>query len=374
MSILVLTTQRLDALSGVNTYLRELDCAARIAGRPLKIISVREVSFFKIWQEIGKSSWVHLNTADPISLVMAKLRGRRVLARFHYTTWGSTHTARWEQWGYRRRFWGEVVGRWKQFGGFTPGKFIHFSGFMTHLLARTLVGFLADEVSGVSMNLSQSMELPRKTYTVYYPYTLRPQTQRVPDHGKALFFCGRIERAKGLVELINALGVLFRRGVTVPLRVAGEGSGRKEAEDAAAASGLNSAITWLGRIPSERVNEEMIAALAVVVPSITNDPSPFTVLEAGAFQVPVIGSFKGGIPEEIGPGGWIIDPTDKDRFADVIEEAWNSPEECRIRGKLLHEHVATCFAPLRSFHALCALMENKDQAIALGAIAHEGRW
>src|ERR1019366_5719662 len=96
MNILVLTTQRLDDLSGINTYLRELSSAAEVAGRSLKVISIREVSFRKLWQEIGAASWVHINTADPYSLLLAKIRGKRVLARFHYATWGSTHTEKWE--------------------------------------------------------------------------------------------------------------------------------------------------------------------------------------------------------------------------------------------------------------------------------------
>jgi glycosyltransferase involved in cell wall biosynthesis len=374
MSILVLTTQRLDDLSGVNTYLRELSMAARLAGRQMKIFSIREISFMKLWQEIGNCSWVHINTADPYSLLLAKLRGKRVLARFHYTTWGTTHTSKWESWGYNKRLWTEICGRWKQFGGFSPGKFFHFAGFMRRLFARMVVSFLADEVSGVSRNLSCSLELPRKIYTVYYPFSMRLVASPAGKRERALLFCGRIDGSKGLIESIHALSVLSSRGIIVPLRVAGDGPERKKAELLAEAFGLSTSITWLGRISGEQVRTEMLSAYAVLVPSMNNDPSPFTVLEAGASRVPVIGSYKGGIPEEIGPGGWIVDPEDKERFADVIEKAWNSPEECQMLGKLLHQHVADRFSPLRSFCTLCALMESKDQATALGAIAHVGRW
>jgi glycosyltransferase involved in cell wall biosynthesis len=224
------------------------------------------------------------------------------------------------------------------------------------------------------MNLSQSLELPRTVYTVYLPYTLRSLPPPKRDQPRSLLFCGRIDGGKGLLELINALGVLAERGVTVRLRVAGDGPARPQAEQRALRLGLADAVTWLGRIPMERVYEEMSVTLAVVVPSITNDPSPFTVLEAGGCRVPVIGSCKGGIPEEIGEGGWIIDPENAETFADTIQQAWASPDECQRRGARLHEHVAAYFDPVRSFHALCALMERKPQAAAFGAIAHEGRW
>jgi glycosyltransferase involved in cell wall biosynthesis len=245
---------------------------------------------------------------------------------------------------------------------------------MVHLVARIIVGFLADHVVGCSQFLSESLELPRRVYTIYYPFRLKPLGPARSGNAPFVLFCGRIDRSKGLLEIIEALRVLRQRGQSIRLLVAGDGPEMPLARQHAADAKLDDSIEWLGRIGSDEVARLMCCSRVVLVPSISNDPSPFVVLEAGSVERPVIGSSKGGIPEEVHDGGWIVDPADREWLATAIWRAWDSPEECAQRGAALRRHVESVFDAERSTQALLALLESGRAAETFGAIPHHGRW
>jgi glycosyltransferase involved in cell wall biosynthesis len=375
MKPLVLTTQRLDELSGINTYLHELRHNAELIGCEIRVLSVRDISRAELWREIGRASWVHLNTSDPVSFLFAKLRGKRVLMRFHYTLWGTTLIEPFSEWGFRRRLGAEIVGRWRQFGRNGVKGLLEFGSHMMRLSARVVIGLGSDRVVGVSQFLSRALELPRNVFTVYLPFSPQFSTEiQSQSEERYLFFCARIDNVKGLFELLDSVGHLHEKGCCIKLLIAGDGPARLRAESRAQELGVSHMLQWLGRIPSAEVPRIMSRAIAVVVPSISNDPSPFTVLEAGACGIPVIGSGRGGIPEEIGEGGWIVDPMDAARFAETLWQVWNDPAECRRRGQLLRLHVKENFDAARSVRALLALMESPENAAKYGAMRHHGRW
>lgn len=374
MQLLVLTTQRRSDLSGINTYISEFTRTGQANGHCIEVLSIRETSRRAVWTAIGRADWVHLNTADIISFAFAKLRWKKVVMRFHYTFWGSVHTERFVEWGFSRRLRFEIGLRWRQCRSFNPRKMVELFSHMAHLMARIIVGFCADRVVGCSQFLSQSLELPRSVYTIYYPFRQKVVGLNDDSIVPFLFFCGRVDIAKGVLETIDALHILRERGQEVRLKVAGDGPMLEYAKRKACSLKVDGCIEWLGRVDSGTVTHFMAGALAVLAPSISNDPSPFVVLEAGGASKPVVGSNKGGIPEEISDGGWIVDPSNPEQFADTLWLVWSSPDECKRRGEKLREHVQTRFDAERSVEALFRLLESPASAECYGAIVHHGHW
>lgn len=116
----------------------------------------------------------------------------------------------------------------------------------------------------------------------------------LPRAGRVIVYCGRLERAKGLFDLIAAFAEIAPKADDLSLVLLGEGSGRAEAE--AAARPLGDRVRFVGARPLEEVPTWMSASTLVTLPSY-NEGSPNVVREALASGRPVVGTSVGGIPE-----------------------------------------------------------------------------
>ena len=142
---------------------------------------------------------------------------------------------------------------------------------------------------------------------------------------KPLLFVGRLIEGKGVDLLIQSLRLLEAKGITIPLTVVGEGPLREHLQSLA--SGLP--VAFLGRkSPGELAgiyNEHRV----VVIPSMCEESFGLAALEGIACGCLVIGSDDGGLPEAIGPCGWVVPKGDAEALAEKLEEALGAmrPEE-----------------------------------------------
>ena len=133
------------------------------------------------------------------------------------------------------------------------------------------------------------------------------------EHGDtlALAFIGRIHPSKGLLELIEWFGEAYQNGLKINLLIRGEATEEDKAyyEEIVKAvddRGLSDVITFEGQLQGY---ENIYADIdAVIVPSITPDPLPRTVMEASALGIPVLGYPAGGIIDMIdaGKNGFLV--------------------------------------------------------------------
>lgn len=153
--------------------------------------------------------------------------------------------------------------------------------------------------------------------------------------------CGQIGEWKGHSDLVEAMGILARRGVQGELRVYGVGDDEYvgSLRHQANALGIGDRIRWMGFEPDP---DRMYAGLdVVVVPSRSGDPFPTTVLEASARGLPVVGTRRGGIPEMIvdGETGYLVEGEDPSALADALEDLLSSPSRRRVFGTAAKERV-----------------------------------
>jgi len=139
-----------------------------------------------------------------------------------------------------------------------------------------------------------------------------PPSHRPDDHeprelpeGRPLklVYVGSVEQAKGVGDLLRALGQLKMDGECPEVTVIGhDRDGRMEA--LAGLLGLSEQVKFAGVIPNEDVPEAMRQADAVVIPSRHEYPEglPLTIYEALAARTPIIASdhpmFRGTLVDE----------------------------------------------------------------------------
>ena len=165
------------------------------------------------------------------------------------------------------------------------------------------------------------------------------QTLGFADDDFVLVYSGRINKDKGVSELIDALLLLADQPKIKLMILGGSFFGNTHADDdfirslKQKAEGIRQRIVFTGFIPYHDVPAYLQLADVAVIPSIWNDPFPTTELEAQAMALPIITTRRGGIPEEVTDDNAILlEPSDADfvpRLADAISLLSANPVLCR---------------------------------------------
>ena len=162
-----------------------------------------------------------------------------------------------------------------------------------------------------------------------------------------LVFSGRINKEKGILELIKAMQLLNAESHIKLLVIGGSffGNDTKDndyiKEIKRIASTIQERIIFTGYIVYEMIPDYLMLSDVAVIPSIWNDPFPTTILEAQAMGLPIVASKNGGIPEEVTNDNAILLETN-DNFvkslADNIIWLYKHPIQRKKMGKtsLIH--------------------------------------
>lgn len=155
---------------------------------------------------------------------------------------------------------------------------------------------------------------------VYLPNFLRLE-QFTPDYapGKYILYAGRLSHEKGVATLIEAM-----RGLSMPLKVVGDGPLRSELETFARDNDL-AQVEFLGYRSGDELKSLFAGAAFVVFPSEWYENAPMTILEAFASGKPVVGSRIGGTPEMVrqGESGLLFEPGDVEGLRRTLDRLYN---------------------------------------------------
>jgi len=187
------------------------------------------------------------------------------------------------------------------------------------------------------------------------PLGVEPGVNGGPPEEDGVLVAGaaaNLEYWKGVDVLLNAA-----RLVRAPLRleIYGTGSQRDELERQARAGEVDA--TFHGFVPDLR---ERLAGLDVLVQPSRADNLPFSVLEAMAAGLPVIGTRVGGIPELVldGETGLLVDPERPVALAEALDELAGDPERRQKLGVQGRERALEQFSPEATARRTVALYEE----------------
>lgn len=162
--------------------------------------------------------------------------------------------------------------------------------------------------------------------------------------GFTIGFVGKLERQKGILDLIRAVG-----GISAPvnLLVIGDGPLRAQAVRLAEESGLAGRARFLPAVPYDGLPGYLNCLDVLVLPSITlpglKEQFGRVLVEAMSCAVPVIGSDSGEIPGIIGAAGLIFPEGDVAALRDRIVSLRESPETAADLARKGRERVKTKF-------------------------------
>lgn len=161
--------------------------------------------------------------------------------------------------------------------------------------------------------------------TIPNPVSIAPADSPVPKRPVPyILFMGRLEREKGIFDLIDALAALQMRYPLLELRIAGDGDlggVRRWATD----RGVADAVKFLGWIDGADKVDALRQADALVLPSYV-EGMPMSALEAMAAGTPVVATCVGALPELIADGvnGLLVQPGDVPGLTCAIDRLLSS--------------------------------------------------
>ena len=163
-----------------------------------------------------------------------------------------------------------------------------------------------------------------------------------PCPAPVLVSIGRLSREKGHADLIDALGILQRRGHNVSAVFAGDGPEKARLIARCEALNLGGRVFFPGYL--DRPQRLLDEADLMVLPSHT-EGLPNAALEALAMGVPVLATRVGGTPEVIEDGrtGRLVPAHAPEAMAEAIEEFLDNRARWAEMTAVGQEHVARHF-------------------------------
>ena len=157
--------------------------------------------------------------------------------------------------------------------------------------------------------------------SVFYPRD-RAEARRklgIDESCQAIVYIGRIDKKKGLIELVQAASLLHASHPNAQVYMVGEGPDRQAVEHAIKLRHAQSYVHALPSCPPEEVAVWMAAADLVTLPSYM-EGCPNVVLEALASGRPVVASNVGGISEIMSNEcGCLVPPRDPQSLAHALD-------------------------------------------------------
>ncbi len=158
--------------------------------------------------------------------------------------------------------------------------------------------------------------------------TGQSQARQQKTQAMEVLFMSRVERNKGVFELIDAIGALIAENRAVHLTVAGDGTALSDAKEYAQKKHLSEHISFLGyvRSPSEKA-ELMHSAQVFCLPTSHDEGLPVSLMEAMGAGLAVISTRVGGIPEALGEHGGLLlsNPVDAAHLTSAIRTLLDDP-------------------------------------------------
>jgi glycosyltransferase involved in cell wall biosynthesis len=155
--------------------------------------------------------------------------------------------------------------------------------------------------------------------------------QSPPAERRQVLFVGKLERAKGVVELVEAFARAGVKGARLVL--AGEGPERGRVERRARELGLDGNHELLGSVPHQRVAGLLSESSLLCLPSY-GEPFGMAVLEAMAAGRAVVATDAGGprLLVDRTLGGRLVAPGDTEGLAAALRELLNDPDGLAAMG------------------------------------------
>jgi len=215
--------------------------------------------------------------------------------------------------------------------------------------------------------------LAQKIEVVRYGINLkdiRPnlENKSIPNGTIKILSIARFVEKKGLHFSIPAISNLYKRYPNIEYSIIGDGVMRKDLEELIDRLDANDYIKLLGWQERQNVKKYLAQSDIYVLASVTAQDGdmegvPVSILEALAFEKPVVATRHSGIPEAVvdGQSGFLVPERDVDALSEKIERYITSPQQMHENGACGRKFIEDHYNISRSIQQLDNLYKKVEQ-------------
>ena len=226
---------------------------------------------------------------------------------------------------------------------------IHGGGF-ERIECSPIVKFLSRTIFSKSLktlffcsDILHDSYIPRSKQRVAYNFIQEPSIPEldkktfISSHIKILYL-GRIERSKGIFELVEWLRSTKHGSTVFCLTIAGDGPDRLAIQNECELFDLP--VTFTGFIDAKEKIAKFKENDFLILPSYS-EAFPYTVIEAMSFGVPVISTPVGAVPNIIQnrKSGFLLQDLSVNAFDDVFDFILHSSFDYNMMSSCFHENI-----------------------------------
>ncbi len=152
-----------------------------------------------------------------------------------------------------------------------------------------------------------------------------------------------LHKNKGLDFLIEAFSVVVKKDPAIALMIIGSGEERDRLSELSARLGVKDKVYFLGFVADA---PKYLKAFDIFTLTSRTEAFPYTILEAGLAQVPIIASRVGGIPEAVldGETGILIERGNTDELAEKLLLLLNDSSKAASLGQAMRKRTEEFFS------------------------------
>lgn len=179
---------------------------------------------------------------------------------------------------------------------------------------------------------------------IYNPVQVNSGPLACPEKGCSLLSLGRLGRAKGTYDLLDAVAATRSRFPEVAVTLGGDGE-IDQVREYAVKLGISGNVHIPGWLSGDAKTEILMSSSIYCLPSY-HEGLPMSVLEAMSYGIPVVASSVGGIPEVIDDGktGYLIQAGDATSLSERIHRLLADPEMRQQMGAAARRKVESTFS------------------------------
>jgi glycosyltransferase involved in cell wall biosynthesis len=164
--------------------------------------------------------------------------------------------------------------------------------------------------------------LKREGFNVSYIPNGAQLLKERPLHFKkpVILYAGRIEKTKGIDDLLQAMPAVLKSYPQATLRIAGDGSYKAQLQSVINGLGIDKKVDFLGQMSPTELAREYTRCTLFVLPSIWPETFGKVGIEAMSVGRPVIATDVGGVRDWLkdGENGWLVKPHKPDQITAKI--------------------------------------------------------
>jgi glycogen synthase len=358
MKLLFQHAHHLDEIAGVLTYISALEPEIQRHGVTTQTVSTKVTPLLQQIQAIAWADIVHMNSNNLAFLLWCKLLGKKVILKYHYLFYQTTHFV-YEPMSFRQRLKAELIHalpkahyplKWK----------LHSLLKYARLATRLTTSWLVDRRLACSQFLAASYSLPWPIETLYNPAvisTQSPKSLNQLSYPYTFVYVGRLSSDKGVDLLLQATQQLSQSNLPFQVLIIGDGPSAQVLQTLSGELGIAERVQFLGACSHAEILPLMQSALALVVPSRWQEPAGYVALEAASVQTCAIVAQVGGLPEIATPYGLFFERENSPALAALMQACLANPTDSLVRGQKAYHYVLEHFPPAKIAHQLLAVCQ-----------------